>query len=183
MSTTAVIAIVVAILAILVLVWLIFSRKSTAEPELEERPIETTAPPPATLDDAGDNGVTDAIAAAMRDIAGEMAGVEANPDTPAEAPDPADARPGGAPASTARGGDGDDLRCIKGLGPKAAATLADMGVVRYEQIAAWSAADIDRIETALGAPGRVARDRWVEQAGYLARGDTAGFEENFGKLG
>ena len=31
--------------------------------------------------------------------------------------------------------------------------------------------------------GRITRDRWVEQAGYLARGDTAGFEAQFGKLG
>ena len=31
--------------------------------------------------------------------------------------------------------------------------------------------------------GRIARDRLVEQAGYLARGDTDGFEAKFGKLG
>ncbi len=31
--------------------------------------------------------------------------------------------------------------------------------------------------------GRLARDRVAEQAGYLARGDTDGFEEKFGKLG
>jgi predicted flap endonuclease-1-like 5' DNA nuclease len=31
--------------------------------------------------------------------------------------------------------------------------------------------------------GRIVRDRLVEQAHYLARGDTDGFEEKFGKLG
>jgi predicted flap endonuclease-1-like 5' DNA nuclease len=31
--------------------------------------------------------------------------------------------------------------------------------------------------------GRLARDRVIEQADYLARGDVEGFEEKFGKLG
>ena len=31
--------------------------------------------------------------------------------------------------------------------------------------------------------GRITRDRWVEQARYLAAGDIAGFEVTFGKLG
>jgi predicted flap endonuclease-1-like 5' DNA nuclease len=31
--------------------------------------------------------------------------------------------------------------------------------------------------------GRIARDKWVEQASHLASGDRAGFEAKFGKLG
>jgi predicted flap endonuclease-1-like 5' DNA nuclease len=31
--------------------------------------------------------------------------------------------------------------------------------------------------------GRIARDRWIEQARYLAADDVAGFEAVFGKLG
>ena len=30
--------------------------------------------------------------------------------------------------------------------------------------------------------GRPSRDNWVEQAKYLAAGDTTGFEAKFGKL-
>ena len=75
----------------------------------------------------------------------------------------------------------DDLTRIKGLGPKLAATLADIGVTRFEQIASWSDADIDRVDAQLGRfQGRIRRDGWVEQAGYLAKGDIAGFESRFG---
>ena len=42
---------------------------------------------------------------------------------------------------------------------------------------------IDRLDPQLGAfRGRIARDRIVEQADYLARGDVDGFEQRFGKL-
>jgi len=78
----------------------------------------------------------------------------------------------------------DPLTRMKGLGPKAQATLAGMGVIRYDQIAAWSDADVARIDAGMGAfQGRIVRDRWVEQARYLAADDVAGFEAVFGKLG
>lgn len=77
----------------------------------------------------------------------------------------------------------DDLTRIKGLGPKLATLLAGLGVTRFAQIAAWSDADIDRIDAQLGNfAGRIRRDNWVEQAKFLAAGDTAGFEGKFGKL-
>jgi len=78
---------------------------------------------------------------------------------------------------------GDDLSRIKGLGPKLKARLAELGVTRFAQIAAWSEADIAGIDAQLGSfAGRATRDRWVEQAGYLASGDVAGYEAQFGKL-
>lgn len=83
----------------------------------------------------------------------------------------------------AAGGEADDLLKIKGLGPKLVALLAQQGVTRFDQIAAWSDADIDRIDATLGTfAGRIRRDNWVEQAKYLAAGDVAGFEAKFGKL-
>jgi predicted flap endonuclease-1-like 5' DNA nuclease len=83
----------------------------------------------------------------------------------------------------AAGGEADDLRKIKGLGPKLVAALGGLGVTRFDQIAAWSEADIDRIDAQLGTfAGRIRRDNWVEQARYLAAGDVAGFEARFGKL-
>lgn len=75
----------------------------------------------------------------------------------------------------------DDLTRIKGLGPKLAAALGEMGVTRFDQIASWSEADIDRIDAHLGRfQGRIRRDSWVEQARLLADGDTIGFNERFG---
>lgn len=79
--------------------------------------------------------------------------------------------------------DGDELTRIKGLGPKLAALLHSLGVTSFAQIAAWSEADIDRIDARLGAfAGRIRRDNWVEQAKFLAADDMAGFEGKFGKL-
>jgi predicted flap endonuclease-1-like 5' DNA nuclease len=80
--------------------------------------------------------------------------------------------------------DGDPLTRIKGLGPKAAAQLATLGVTRFAQIAAWSDADASAVDARMGVfQGRIARDRWIEQARLLAADDTATFEERFGKLG
>lgn len=80
-------------------------------------------------------------------------------------------------------GAADDLCRIKGIGPKFADSLSDLGFRRYEQIAALTPTEIERLDSQLGAfRGRIVRDRIVEQADYLARGDTDGFEERFGKL-
>lgn len=85
-------------------------------------------------------------------------------------------------AASAHAG-GDDLSRIKGVGPKLVALLARLGVTRFAEIAAWSEADIDRIDAQLGAfAGRIRRDSWVEQCRFLAEGDTAGFEGKFGRL-
>ena len=75
----------------------------------------------------------------------------------------------------------DDLTRIKGLGPKLAASLTGLGVTRFDQIAAWSEADIDRIDAQLGRfEGRIRRDAWVDQAKLLAAGELAAFGERFG---
>lgn len=77
----------------------------------------------------------------------------------------------------------DDLRRIKGVGPKLVELLGSMGISRYDQIAAWSDEDVIKIDDQLGRfKGRIARDDWRSQAKYLAEGDTAGYEEKFGKL-
>lgn len=87
-------------------------------------------------------------------------------------------RAGDAPEATA-----DDLRRIKGLGPKLIAMLGDMGISRYDQIAAWNDEDVQKIDAQLGRfSGRITRDDWRTQARYLAAKDTEGYEAKFGKL-
>ena len=77
----------------------------------------------------------------------------------------------------------DDLCRLKGVGPKFADALHGLGFHRYEQFAALTPTEIERIDPQLGAfRGRLTRDQIVEQADYLARGDTDGFEQKFGKL-
>lgn len=95
---------------------------------------------------------------------------------PTPAPKPA---PTPAPAATA-----DDLARIKGVGPKLVALLGELGVTSYAQIAAWSDADVERIDAQLGRfKGRIARDQWIAQAKLLSAGDEAAFSDQFGKNG
>lgn len=80
-------------------------------------------------------------------------------------------------------GSADDLSRIKGVGPKLKALLISQGVTSFDQIANWSEADIDRIDSQLGRfEGRIRRDNWTEQARLLADGNDAGYEAKFGKL-
>ena len=77
----------------------------------------------------------------------------------------------------------DDLCMIKGVGPKLAEALHGLGFTSYEQLAHLTPTEVDRLDERLGTfRGRIARDRIVEQASYLARGDKDGFEQKFGKL-
>ena len=78
---------------------------------------------------------------------------------------------------------GDDLCRLKGVGPKFADALQAAGFHRFEQLAHLTPTEVERLDTQLGAfRGRIARDRVVEQADYLARNDIDGFEQRFGKL-
>jgi predicted flap endonuclease-1-like 5' DNA nuclease len=80
-------------------------------------------------------------------------------------------------------GDG-KVTMIKGLGPKVAARLAENGITRVDQLAALSDDEAAVLDATLGNfSGRMARDRWIEQARLLAAGDREGFEARFGKLG
>lgn len=77
----------------------------------------------------------------------------------------------------------DDLLRMKGVGPKLKALLNELGITRFAQIAAWTDTDIAAIDARLGNfKGRPIRDQWVDQAKYLAAGDIAGFEAQYGKL-
>ena len=64
----------------------------------------------------------------------------------------------------------DDLTVLTGIGPKMAAALAERGIVRFEQIAAWSEDEIAVLDKELKLMGRVGREAWVAQAKRLAGG-------------
>ncbi|MCR8723276.1 hypothetical protein [Frigidibacter sp. ROC022] len=81
---------------------------------------------------------------------------------------------GTTPASSASAGP-DDLKQIKGVGPKLESTLHGLGITTFAQIAGWSAADIAEIEPKLKFSGRIERDGWIEQAKTLAEGGTTAF--------
>ncbi|NCU12465.1 MAG: hypothetical protein GXC70_10000 [Sphingomonadaceae bacterium] len=131
-----------------------------------------TAPPVSV----GLAGVGEAVAVGAQDVV-EEAEVEGAPEASA-APEPEPA-PEPAPAAS----NADDLSRIKGLGPKLQALLPTLGITTYAQIAALTEADLAELDGKLGAfAGRPAKDNWVDQARFLAAGDTAGFEAKFGKV-
>ena len=81
----------------------------------------------------------------------------------------APAKPKGLTA--ARGGKADDLKLIKGVGPKLEALCNKLGFYHFDQIANWTAAEIAWVDENLeGFKGRVTRDEWVVQARDLAAG-------------
>jgi NADH-quinone oxidoreductase subunit E len=96
------------------------------------------------------------------------------PKAPAQKP-VADAAPMAAAKpkalKAARGGAPDDLKIIVGIGPKLEILCHKLGFFHFDQIAAWTAAEIAWVDDNLeGFKGRVTRDKWVEQAKALAKG-------------
>ncbi|WP_227419068.1 hypothetical protein [Roseitranquillus sediminis] len=68
-----------------------------------------------------------------------------------------------------REGGADDLKRIRGVGPKLEERLNELGFYHLDQVAAWSPAEVAWVDENLGGfSGRVSRDDWVGQARDLA---------------
>jgi NADH-quinone oxidoreductase subunit E len=100
---------------------------------------------------------------------------------PATAAEPvAGQRP--APLAAPRGDAPDDLKRIKGVGPKLEQMLHGMGIYHFDQIAAWTAAELAWVDDNLtGFKGRASRDDWQAQAKLLAEGGETEFSARVGK--
>ncbi len=78
------------------------------------------------------------------------------------------AKPAAAPVRSRKAAvKADDLKRISGVGPKLEQILNGLGILRFADIAAWSDADIERIDAELGFEGRIRRDDCVGQAKAL----------------
>ena len=62
----------------------------------------------------------------------------------------------------------DDLTLLVGIGPKLSVSLADLGVTRFAEIAAWGPEELADFDEKLNLKGRAERDAWVAQAKRLA---------------
>ena len=67
-----------------------------------------------------------------------------------------------------KGGAPDKLTRIKGIGPVNERKLHEHGIFHFEQIAAWTEADVKAAEAYLEFDGRIARENWIGQAKALA---------------
>lgn len=83
----------------------------------------------------------------------------------------------------ARGGLPDDLKLLKGVGPKLEATLNEMGFFHFDQIADWGDAEVAWVDSRLTFKGRIVRDGWIAQAAKLAVGDETEFAKKAKKDG
>lgn len=80
--------------------------------------------------------------------------------------------PAPAPAAKADAGglDASNLSLISGVGPTIEKKLRAAGIASWNDIAAWSEADIARWDEELKLRGRATREEWVEQAKELLAG-------------
>lgn len=62
----------------------------------------------------------------------------------------------------------DDLKRISGVGPKLEGVLNDLGFWHFDQIAKWSDAEIEWVDSRLKFKGRIVRDNWIDQAATFA---------------
>jgi predicted flap endonuclease-1-like 5' DNA nuclease len=132
---------------------------SRERPYMAPPPAPQPPPPPAP---AQGGGVADEVATAATDVAGEVLGVDVHRGPP---------------------GPADDLRQLKGVGPKFVARLGELGITRFDQLAGLNPNEVAHLDERMGPfQGRLARDRVIEQADLLARRDIETFEERFGKL-
>ncbi len=101
-------------------------------------------------------------------------GISATPRTGAT-PAPAPAEPA-AGAIAADESAVDDLKRIRGIGPRLEEQLNAQGITKLRQIAGWGPAEVAWWDENLeGFRGRVSRDGWVDQAkGMVAGGDAEG---------
>lgn len=75
-----------------------------------------------------------------------------------------------------RAGGADDLKQIKGIGPKLEQLCHRLGFYHFDQIAGWTAQEVAWVDANLeGFRGRVSRDDWVTQAKVLAAGGETEF--------
>lgn len=75
----------------------------------------------------------------------------------------------------------DDLKEIKGVGPKIEVQLHERGIVTFAQVAALSATEIEDLGAALKGTSAAQLSKWAEQAKILAAGGETEFSKRVQK--
>jgi NADH-quinone oxidoreductase subunit E len=159
------------------------------KPEKPSRGEKHPEPRPAEGKPVSRNGVTEQEAEASP-VGKPRADARPDPQSVAEARDikqPIPQAPAAAAAEigvrparldAARAGGPDDLKRIRGIGPKLERLLHSLGFYHFDQVAGWTAAEVAWVDDNLeGFRGRVSRDDWVAQAKILASGGETEFSK------
>jgi NADH-quinone oxidoreductase subunit E len=76
----------------------------------------------------------------------------------------------------------EDLKMIKGVGPKLEKLLNTLGFFHFDQVAKWTDEELAWVDQNLeGFKGRASRDEWVSQAKILASGEMTEFSSRVKK--
>ncbi|MBX3579002.1 MAG: ATP-binding cassette domain-containing protein [Rhizobiaceae bacterium] len=114
------------------------------------------------------------VAAAAKKTSQKQPATRTKAARPVKDAAPAKATEAAAPATLSnaltqpRGGKPDELTRIKGIGPVNQRRLNANGIFHFDQIAAWTPADVKAAEAYLAFDGRIAREDWIGQAKKLA---------------
>jgi len=147
------------------------------------RPNVETAPAPAPIEAAPAPAPVAAPEPKPAPVAAPVVSAPEPAPEPDTAPEPAPVASSSAPSrpsglSEARAEGADDLKRIKGVGPKLEILLNTLGFYHFDQIAAWGADEVAWVDDNLqGFKGRVSRDNWVSQANQLASGGETEFSK------
>lgn len=77
-----------------------------------------------------------------------------------------------------RKGRADELQEIEGIGPALEKLVNSLGFYHFDQIAAWTEADIATVDAEMKTfKGRIKRDKWVEQARIIVAEGLEAFRE------
>jgi len=158
---------------------------AAAAPAVAEAEVKPSKPLPGQDDLAARKGEWKYEAEAAAPAPAKTPAAKKAPAKAAE-PAPAAEGPGTKPEtlSAARAGGPDNLKQIKGVGPKLEALLHSMGFYHFDQVGNWGAEEVAWVDQNLqGFKGRVSRDNWVEQAKILADGGTTEFSSKVKKGG
>ncbi|MEL6234606.1 MAG: NADH-quinone oxidoreductase subunit E [Pseudomonadota bacterium] len=154
-----------------------------AEPEPEPEPQQKAEPAPIVAEQTPPPAAEPAPKAKPEAPAAATPAA-AKPASPEPEAVPAGAAQQPEALAAARDGTPDDLKQIKGIGPKLEQLCFSMGFYHFDQIAGWSAAEIAWVDANLkGFKGRVTRDDWVAQAKLLAEGGETSFSKRVKKGG
>lgn len=121
--------------------------------------------------------VRDKLVADLRARAAPGSNAASGPN-PVASNAPGSAKPTNRPPRlpSAREGQPDNLKCIKGITPELETELQKLGIFHFDQIAAWSEDDLTWIDQQLEKFGTEAsRAQWISQAKILAAGGETPF--------
>ncbi|NKJ97787.1 NADH-quinone oxidoreductase subunit E [Rhizobium leguminosarum bv. viciae] len=177
------------------------SRAKKANAESVSAPVDAAPVPPSEAarpksTDAETNAALKTPATAPKAAAKNAKAAEQQPISGTAAAEPApkaavkaEAAPAAKPALTDKNRPAgvekpaapDDLKMISGVGPKIEATLNEIGIFTFAQVAGWKKAEREWVDGYLNFRGRIERDDWVKQAKALAKGGEAEYIKVFGK--